>query len=142
MCGSHTSLFHDAFFEKSKSFQCPKRKHEVQKRKRDSGNVDAHVPFCERAPHKTQIIKQEMSCMTFTANSEMPKSNVGCERSSLDRKTSFLLSETVRDNLSPKTLKLLGDKTLMPRAARKRLGSSLSGDQLHDYIEAMKKEQQ
>jgi len=30
----------------------------------------------------------------------------------------------------------------MPRAARKRLGSSLSGKQLHEYIEAMKHEEQ
>ncbi|KAH9254233.1 hypothetical protein BASA81_007834 [Batrachochytrium salamandrivorans] len=60
----------------------------------------------------------------------------------LDRKQSFVLSSTVRNNISPKTIKLMGDKTLMPRAARKRLGSSLSGEQLHEMILAVEREQQ
>lgn len=53
---------------------------------------------------------------------------------------SIVLPQVVKENVSVKTLKLLGDKKLMPRAARKRLGSSLSGKQLHEYIEAMKQE--
>lgn len=53
---------------------------------------------------------------------------------------SVVLPSVVKDNISVKTIKLLGDKKLMPRAARKRLGSSLSGKQLHEYIEAMKHE--
>jgi len=39
-----------------------------------------------------------------------------------------------------KVVQVLGDKKLMPRAARKRLGSSLSGAALHHYIEEKKKE--
>lgn len=58
----------------------------------------------------------------------------------LDRKPSFVLSSTVRNNISPKTIKLLGDKALMPKAARKRLGSSLTGEQLHEMILAMERE--
>lgn len=53
---------------------------------------------------------------------------------------SVILPAAVKDNISVKTIKLLGDKKLMPRAARKRLGSSLSGKQLHEFIEAMKHE--
>ena len=56
----------------------------------------------------------------------------------MNRKQSMVLPSVVKENISVKTLKLLGDKKLMPRAARKRLGSSLSGKQLHEYIEAMK----
>ena len=58
----------------------------------------------------------------------------------MNRKQSMVLPSVVKENISVKTLKLLGDKKLMPRAARKRLGSSLSGKQLHEYIEAMKHE--
>ena len=54
---------------------------------------------------------------------------------------SVVLPTTVKDNISAKTIKVLGDKKLMPRAARKRLGSSLSGKQLHAYIEVMRKEE-
>ena len=53
----------------------------------------------------------------------------------------MVLPTVVKDNISAKTIKVLGDKKLMPRAARKRLGSSLSGKQLHEYIEAMRKEE-
>jgi len=53
---------------------------------------------------------------------------------------SVVLPSTVKENISAKTIKVLGDKKLMPRAARKRLGSSLSGKQLHEFIEAMKNE--
>ena len=53
---------------------------------------------------------------------------------------SVVLPSVVKENISVKTIKMLGDKKLMPRAARKRLGSSLSGKQLHEYIEAMRRE--
>ena len=52
----------------------------------------------------------------------------------------MVLPTVVKENISAKTIKVLGDKKLMPRAARKRLGSSLSGKQLHAYIEAMRHE--
>lgn len=58
----------------------------------------------------------------------------------MDSRKSIVLPAVVKDNITPKVLKTLGDKKLMPRAARKRLGSSLSGPALHQYIEAMKKE--
>jgi len=53
---------------------------------------------------------------------------------------SVVLPAVVKENISAKTIKMLGDKKLMPRAARKRLGSSLSGKQLHEFIEAMRHE--
>ena len=55
----------------------------------------------------------------------------------MTRKKSLVLPATVKDNISAKTIKILGDKQLMPRAARERLGSSLSGQQLHAFLEEM-----
>ena len=52
----------------------------------------------------------------------------------------MVLPTAVKENSSVKTIKVLGDKKLMPRAARKRLGSSLSGKQLNEYIQDMKRE--
>jgi hypothetical protein len=73
--------------------------------------------------------------MSAKAQVSSPRSGAGS-----DARKSAVLPQVVKENISVKTIKLLGDKKLMPRAARKRLGSSLSGKQLHEYIEAMKHE--
>lgn len=55
---------------------------------------------------------------------------------------SIALPQVVMENANRKTIQVLGDRRLMPRAARKRLGSSLSGDQLKAYIQAVHREGQ